>query len=56
MRVLDRVKPHGNFIKNRRVEITLGLFLFLFGAWLLYDAFDARGKKMPWPAGAITPW
>ena len=30
--------------------------MFLVGALLLYDAFDARGKKMPWPAGAVTPW
>lgn len=52
----NRIKPKGHFIKDRRVEITLGIFLFLAGALLLYDAFDARGKKLPWPAGAIAPW
>jgi hypothetical protein len=50
------VKPSGHIIKDRGMEIFLGLILFLAGALLLYDAFDARGKKMPWPAGAIAPW
>jgi len=50
------LKPRGHFIQNRGAEIWIGVFLFLFGALLLYDAFDARGKKLPWPAGAIAPW
>lgn len=54
--VKNAIKPKGHFLKNRRTEIMLGAILFLVGALLLYDAFDARGKKMPWPAGAITPW
>jgi len=50
------IKPSGHFINNRKAEIILGIILFLAGALLLYDAFDARGKKMPWPGGAIAPW
>lgn len=51
------VKPHGgNIIKDRKTEIILGIILFMVGALLLYDAFDGRGKKMPWPGGAIAPW
>ena len=50
------VKPNGHLLKNRKHEIILGAILFLVGALLLYDAFDARGKRMPWPAGAVTPW
>jgi hypothetical protein len=50
------VKPHGHFIQNRKYEIFIGLVLFLTGALMLYDAFDARGKKIPWPGGAIAPW
>lgn len=50
------VKPKGHFIQSRKTEIMVGLALFLIGAVLLYDAFDARGKKIPWPGGAITPW
>ena len=54
--VKRRIKPNGHFIKDRKVEIVLGVILFLVGALLLYDAFDARGKKVPWPASAIAPW
>jgi hypothetical protein len=50
------IKPTGHFFKNRRTEIILGIALFLVGALLLFDAFDARGKKIPWPASAVTPW
>jgi hypothetical protein len=46
----------GHFLKSRTAEIWLGIILFLAGALLLYDAFDARGKKIPWPGGAIAPW
>lgn len=52
-----RLKPNGgHYLKNRKTEIIAGIILFLAGALLLYDAFDARGKKAPWPTGAIMPW
>jgi len=50
------VKPHGHFIQDRKVEIVVGLLLFFVGALFLYDAFDGRGKEMPWPASALAPW
>lgn len=51
------LKPNGgHFIQDRKTEIILGIILFLVGALLLYDAFDARGKKVPWPGGGILPW
>lgn len=50
------IKPSGHFINNRPVEIGLGIILFLIGALLVFDAFDGRGKKLPWPLGAIAPW
>lgn len=50
------VKPNGHFLKSRKAEIIIGVILFLVGALLVYDAFDGRGKKMPWPMGAIAPW
>lgn len=50
------LKPRGHFMQNRRAEIFIGVIMFLFGALLVYDAFDGRGKKMPWPMGAIAPW
>jgi hypothetical protein len=50
------VKPHGHFIASRKTEILIGGLLFVVGALLLWDAFDGRNKKMPWPLGAIAPW
>lgn len=50
------IKPHGHFINDRKVEIFIGLLLFFTGAIMLWDAFDGRGKKVPWPGGAIMPW
>jgi hypothetical protein len=48
--------PKGHLIQSRTTEIVLGILLFVIGSYLLYDAFDKRGKKIPWPGGAITPW
>lgn len=54
---MGKVLPKGyHFIEDRKVEILVGLTLFLVGCVLLYDAFDRRGKKMPWPAGGMAPW
>jgi hypothetical protein len=50
------ILPKNHLMKNRRNEIILGFVVFLIGCVLLYDAFDARGKKMPWPAGGLAPW
>jgi hypothetical protein len=50
------VKIRGHFMQNRKLEICLGLLAFIGGCFLLWDAFDNRGKKMPWPAGGLAPW
>lgn len=50
------IKPNGNIIKSRGAEISLGIALFFIAILLLWDAFDGRGRKMPWPAGGIMPW
>jgi hypothetical protein len=50
------VKPRGHFIQSRGTEILVGAVLFLVGALLVWDAFDGRGKKLPWPLGAVAPW
>lgn len=50
------VKPHGHFMQNRKAEIAIGVILFMVGALLVWDAFDGRGKKLPWPLGAVAPW
>jgi hypothetical protein len=46
----------GHFIQNRMTEICIGLVLVIAGCFLLKDAFDNRGKKMPWPASGLAPW
>lgn len=54
--VKKRIKPQGHFIKDRKAEIIIGLILFFAGALLIWDAFDGRGKRVPWPGGALMPW
>lgn len=49
-------KPSGHFIQNRALETAIGLILAIVGMYLLWDAFDNRGKKMPWPASGLAPW
>ena len=48
-------KDHHVF-QDRKIEIILGVFLFAIGALLVYDAFESRGKKIPWPLGLVAPW
>lgn len=50
------IKPHGHLIKDRKIEIIVGLITFFVGCLLLFDAFDARGKKMVWPLSGLAPW
>lgn len=51
------VKPNGgHLIKDRRTELFLGFLLFFVGALLLYDAFNGRGKPLPWPTNKLAPW
>lgn len=43
-------------IMARRYEIGLGFVLTIVGCVLLWDAFDNRGKRLPWPLSAFMPW
>lgn len=43
-------------IRSRGIEVMVGFALFLAGCIVLWDAFDNRGKKMPWPLGGLAPW
>jgi hypothetical protein len=54
--VKSKMKPRGHLIESRGVEIAVGLLLFILGSVVLWDAFDGRGKSLPWPVGAILPW
>lgn len=52
------LKPKGgkHWIQSKNWEMTIGLVLVVIGCMLLWDAFDNRGRKMPWPAGGLAPW
>jgi hypothetical protein len=56
MNPVKMLKPRGHLINNRMAEIGVGLLLAFIGMCLLWDAFDGRGKKMPWPASGMAPW
>lgn len=54
--VKRRIASRGHLIKDRKKEIVIGLVLAVVGMILLWDAFDGRGRKMPWPASGLAPW
>lgn len=49
-------RPRRHLIADRHAEIAAGLVLFALGAVLLHDAWDGRGRRVPWPMGAVMPW
>ena len=48
------IKKH--IIQDRNTEIIIGLFIIILGCFMIYDAYDARGKRLPWPASGLAPW
>lgn len=54
--VSKHVQKHGHFIQNRKTEAVVGFIVAIIGMILIWDAFDGRGKKLPWPAGGLAPW
>lgn len=42
-------------LKDRRVELTLGVVAFVAGAWLIRDAYEGRGRKRPFAAHLVLP-
>jgi hypothetical protein len=49
-------RPKGHIIQNRGTEFFVGLIVAIIGMYLLWDCFDNRGKKMPWPMSGLAPW
>jgi hypothetical protein len=45
-----------NIMKDRQAEILLGFLITAIGGLLLWDAFDNRGKKLPWPLSGLAFW
>ena len=37
-------------LRNRDGELVLGVVLFAASAWLIYDAYEGRGRKRPFVA------
>jgi hypothetical protein len=34
-------------LRDRNTELVLGVGFFLLSAWLIYDAYEARGRTRP---------
>lgn len=45
-----------HWIASQGTEAVVGIVLILVGCMLCWDAFDNRGRKLPWPASGIAPW
>lgn len=43
-------------IKSQGWEALVGLIVVVIGCYLLWDSFDNRGRKMPWPVSGLAPW
>lgn len=56
MKLTPGLKSGGHYVKNRKLEVFLGFAFFVVGSYLLWDAYDNRGKKMKWPLGGIMPF
>ena len=37
-------------LRDRHTELVLGMALFAASAWLIYDAYEGRGRKRPFLA------
>lgn len=35
---------------DRQTALWLGVGCYVLGSWLLFDAYEARGKAKPWAA------
>jgi hypothetical protein len=48
--------PNHHWIRSQGWEMLVGFVVVIIGCVLLWDAFDNRGRKMPWPLGGMAPW
>lgn len=44
------------FFANARTAKLVGWTLFIAGSLALWDAYDGRGGRVPWPLGAVCPF
>lgn len=43
------------WIRDKRAAVLLGLALFVAGVVVLWDAYERRGGRAPWPLRAFLP-
>lgn len=43
-------RRNGPRIANRNLEISVGIGLFIAASWLIYDAYEGRGRTRPFIA------
>lgn len=53
---LETPKPLKKHYMPRGWEMFLGFAFALIGIWLLWEAYDNRGGKAPWPLSAFLPY
>lgn len=44
------------WFRDHKTALLVGLALFAAGVLALYDAYDRRGMRAPWPLSAILPF
>lgn len=42
--------------QSQTTAIVVGAVFFTVGCLCLYDAWERRGQRTPWPARMFTPW
>jgi hypothetical protein len=53
----SHIKPkNGHWVQSQGWEAVVGFVLVFIGCALLWDAFDNRGRKLPWPVSGLAPW
>ena len=43
-------------IRRQATAVAVGGVLVLAGFFVLYDAYDGRGRRKPWALGPFLPW
>ncbi len=46
-------KPH--VIADPRAEVAIAAALYITAIWLVYDAYERRGRPRPFAAGVLLP-
>jgi hypothetical protein len=49
-------RPRRPLFQSQRTAIAVGLVLLAVSFYVLYDAWDGRGRKKPLVFGPILPW